>query len=177
MSIYGTISTVLIEKEDYMPYYVRISTDAFRPFRCSAMNWEPGTINSQMAALNGWTSRERSLLEVRWRIEMFLRGSALSAHMNPEELAAYKRWARQPKNRIVYMDLPCGVEREMRPECPPWHQGYASVEKLLDLLRTNGKVQIPFSFAYDSRQYSRRMDRCFMEIRYEGGRKQVKSKG
>lgn len=157
-----------------MSYYARISTDAYRPFRCSTVNWEPGTINSQMAALNGWTSLERSLLEVRWRIEMFLRGSALIAHMNPEELAAYKRWARQSKNRIVYMDLPCGVEREMRPECPSWHQGYVSIEKLLDILRAKGVVQIPFSYAYDSRQYSKRMDRCFMEIRYVGSGKRVK---
>ena len=54
-----------------MPYKISINTEAYKPSRCSEKNWEHGTVNDFMAALNGWHSRVKNLKEVRWQIEMF----------------------------------------------------------------------------------------------------------
>ena len=147
-----------------MRYLASIHTDAYKPLRCSPEKWEPGTTNSMMKALNGWHSLENDLQEVEWRIEMFLRGESFHEFMSEAEKEKYSEWIKRPQNLIRYMDLPCGVERVMRPECPPWHQGYCAVDKLISKVKEHGAVTIPFRCAYDNRQYVKNMDNCFMTI-------------
>lgn len=143
-------------------YVISINTKAFRPFRCSKKNWEPGTINSIMQALDEWSAVERSEREVEWRINLFLTGSGLP-HEGDE--ADYQVWVNQPENTIPYMDEPCGVRRETKPECPGFHQGYCRVSRYLRELKENRQVRIPFSAAYDVRQYNKNLDGCYMFIR------------
>ena len=145
-----------------MKYRVTINTDAYKPLRCSKKNWEPGTINSQMRRLNGWKSTERSLKEVYWRIELFLHGTVLNVDKKDE--SHYTKWLTAPKNHLEYIDEPVGIKRTMLPECPSWHQGYTNVGAKLDELKKNGVVIIPFSAAYDDRQYIKNMDGCYMQI-------------
>lgn len=43
-------------------------------------------------------------------------------------------------------------------------QGYFDIDKVLDLLKKEGSVKVPFSWLYDIRQYDKCMDGCYMEI-------------
>ena len=51
-----------------MAYKVRIDTSAYKDRKCSQKNWEPGTLNDFMHAINGWSIRENNLRELNWRI-------------------------------------------------------------------------------------------------------------
>ena len=139
-----------------MSYLVSIYTDSYKPRRCSQRNWEPGTTNSQVRVLGRFRCVETTLQEVCWRINMFLSGTSF------EESA--RDWEHQVRNRIEYLDDPCGILRTMKPELPGFHQGCCNVGAKIDVLRQFGSVRIPFSAAYDSRQYLRNMDGCYMEI-------------
>lgn len=143
-----------------MPYTVVVNTDAYRQRRCSKENWEPGTTNSFMKAVNGWRTEEPDIESVKWRIEMFLHGTPLDAFDDPK----CNEWYNDPKNQIKYHDMPCDIMRNAFIECPGWHQGYCRIGKLLEELETSGHVRIPFAYAYDMRQYIKNMDGCFMEI-------------
>ena len=59
-------------------YQAIINTDDYKLMPCSKKNWEAGTINDFILAINGWKSTERSLQEVRWRIEMLFWSCVLS---------------------------------------------------------------------------------------------------
>ena len=54
-----------------MPYKVTISTKAYKPMRATKQNWEPGTTNDHVQALDGFQCMEMTLTEVGWRLEMF----------------------------------------------------------------------------------------------------------
>lgn len=149
-------------------YNVRISTEAYVPRKASKKNWEPGTMNDFMAALNGWKSRVTNIKLVRWQIELFLRGSVTYGPDQKEEALAFME-----KNRITYRDHLCGFDREEYVECPGFHQGYCDINKILEDLKKKGRVRIPFSWAYDSRQYVKNMDGCYMEIEKAGSKKDL----
>lgn len=144
-------------------YHVTINTDRFTLFPCSKRNWEPGTVNDFIQAINGWKSTERSLQEVRWRIELLFH----QAHYhcgNPK----WEQWFAKKKNKITYRDRLCEMDRTDDISVPGFAQGYVDIDELLDELTTTGTVRIPFSMGYDIRQANGRMfRRCFMDIRKE----------
>lgn len=43
-------------------------------------------------------------------------------------------------------------------------QGYFSIDKIIEKLKAEGIVKIPFKWLYDIRQYDKAMDGCYMEI-------------
>ena len=45
-------------------YQAVINTDGYKLMPCSKKNWEAGTVNDFMLAINGWKSTERSLQEM-----------------------------------------------------------------------------------------------------------------
>lgn len=52
-------------------YIITISTEAYKPMRANAQNWERGTINDFMEALNGYKVVETNLEKVMWRLQLF----------------------------------------------------------------------------------------------------------
>lgn len=69
-------------------YKMIINTDTYKCGRCSKKNWEPGTRNDYMIAINGITRTLRSMREVMWQLELFRGCSFLSSEWsanNPEE--------------------------------------------------------------------------------------------
>lgn len=154
-----------------MSYKVTINTEAYKPRRCSEKNWEPGTMNDYMAAINGWHTTERSLKEVEWRLMMF-QGSAAPISEWDEAKGDYSgrylRWESKKCNKVTYLDRLCGFERTQKVTGYGFTQGYFSIGKVLDELKEKGIVRIPFSWLYDARQYCKNMNGCYMEIRKEG---------
>lgn len=43
-------------------------------------------------------------------------------------------------------------------------QGYFDIDDVLEKLKKEGTVRIPFSWLYDIRQYDKAMDGCYMKI-------------
>ena len=52
-------------------YKMIINTDTYKCGRCSKKNWEVGTRNDYMIAINGITRTLYSMKEVEWQIELF----------------------------------------------------------------------------------------------------------
>lgn len=152
-------------------YKVSIHTDAYKPRRCSKKNWEPGTMNDYMAAINGWNTIEHSLKEVEWRLYLFQGNNHLISEWVEEKADysdEYKAWLQQPCNIITYLDKLCGLERTQLTSGYGYMQGYFRVAKVLAELEENGTVKIPFKWLYDTRQYCKNMDGCYMQITKEG---------
>lgn len=153
-----------------MYYKVRINTSAFKPFKCSKKNWEPGTVNCHMDALNGWHTTEKNLRHVRWRMHMFHGHTCLNSEIVRKEEHSYglsdeyQKWKKRACNTVRYMDKLCQVERMHTPSGYGFLQGYFSVDRKIKELQENGYVRIYFSELYDGRQYKRNMDNCYMEI-------------
>lgn len=151
-----------------MPYRVKISTNAYRPMRCSVKNWENGTINSEMMALNGWTFTEKNLRHVAWRLRRFLGYSSTTYDntVSSVEVDEFRQWTNHPLNNIKYMDNPCGCERIQYIKAPGWRQGYYNIDVAIRELRRTGYLKVPFSAAYDSRQRGyKNMAGCYMEVK------------
>ena len=146
-----------------MPYICIIDTSKYKPRRCSKKNWEPGTRNDFMRALNGWRHEEPDHQSLRWRLMMF-QGSA---PYDPDEYdsEAYQTWVHQPCNRLTYQDRLCEMTRSAE-ICPPgFKQGPGlRVGALIEAVDRDGYLEIPFSRVYDIRQYDRHMDGCVMRI-------------
>ena len=85
---------------------------------------------------------------------------------NPEEnFGLSNRYVKfLKKNTIKYYDRLCGFERQQYLSGYGFMQGYFDIDKVLDLLKKEGSVKVPFSWLYDIRQYDRCMDECYMEI-------------
>jgi len=150
-----------------MSYQIIINTDNYRHRPCSKKNWEPGTINDYMLAINGWKTIEKSLKEVAWRIEMFFGGLPYSTHYNKEyeDYNRFWKWFNQKKNNITYRDRLCGIDRSNELRVYGIAQGYVSAEKCIEELNKSGTVKIQFSEAYDIRQRGCKIFKgCFMEI-------------
>lgn len=147
-----------------MAYKVRIDTSKYKDRRCSQKNWEPGTMNDFMHAINGWSIRENNLQELKWRINYI--GGNGACGVNEETWGAYQEWVEkhQKKNYIEFMDILCGFKRKEQVKVYGFAQGYFNVDKVIEELKKNGSVRIPFSRFYDIRQYIKNMDGCFIEI-------------
>lgn len=152
-----------------MKYKIIINTDEYKHARCSKKNWEPGTRNDYMLAINGITRTLNSMKEVMWQLELFRGNSFLSSEYdNNNSEANYglsdKYTAFLMKNTIKYYDRLCGFEREQYLSGYGWMQGYFDIEKVLSELKEKGNVKVPFEWLYDMRQYDKNMNGCYMEI-------------
>ena len=131
--------------------------------RCSKKNWEPGTINDFMEALNDYKVTERSVEGVRRRLKVFSGYWGELYEVNGTE--GYS-WLDAPKNkcRITYLDKLCGFERTHDVAPYGWKQGYFNYEAVIKELKEKGIAKIPFKWVYDIRQYNKRYDGCYMKI-------------
>lgn len=148
-----------------MAYRFTVNTDSYKDMRCSEKNWEPGTLNDFMHALNGWTIRENNLREVAWRIAYF--GGWAAPKSSGENYPMYKAWLEShdlKKNYIKFYDNLCGFERRNPTQMYGFAQGYFDIDKKIEELKFNGCVKIYFKDYYDVRQYKRNMDGCYILI-------------
>ena len=60
-------------------YKMTINTDTYKCGRCSKKNWEAGTRNDYMIAINGITRTLYNMREVMWQLELFHGNSFLSS--------------------------------------------------------------------------------------------------
>lgn len=148
-------------------YKVVINTDSYKKRRCSKKNWEPGTMNDYMEAINGWHTTEHSIREVIWRLQMF-QGQGFPVSEYDEGKGGlserYKKWEAKKCNQVKYFDKLCGFERTQPVKGYGFTQGYFSISSVIEKLKNEGSVKIPFSYLYDIRQYYKNMDGCYMEI-------------
>ena len=150
-------------------YRFKINTDSYKCKRCSKKNWGPGTMNDYMLAINGITRTIYTKRELIWQLELFRGQSFLLSEYdsnNPEEnFGLSNRYVKfLKKNTIKYYDRLCGFERQQYLSGYGFMQGYFDIDKVLDLLKKEGSVKVPFSWLYDIRQYDKCMDECYMEI-------------
>ena len=138
-------------------------------WRCSKKNWEPGTLNDYMLAINGITRTLHSMREVMWQLELFHGNSFLLSEYddnNPEENYGlsdrYTKFLR--KNRIKYYDRLCDFERQQYLSGYGFMQGYFSVGEIVEKLKKERTVRVPFKWLYDIRQYDKDMNGCYIEI-------------
>lgn len=143
-----------------MPYKVIVNTDAYKDRKCSSKNWEPGTMNDFMHAINGLVLREKNLEELYWRLSFF--GGWAARY---EDYEKYKLWLDQKRNRITFYDNLCEFERTSDVSVYGWAQGYYEIDKVIDEVRKNGIVRVPFKWYYDTIQYIKNMDGCYIEIK------------
>lgn len=146
-------------------YKMIINNDNYKCARCSKKNWEAGTKNDYMLAINGITRTLNSMKEVMWQIELFRGNYSLSS----EYIELEGKWSDKyevflKRNRIKYYDRLCGFEREQYLSGYGFMQGYFNIDRTLNELQQNGKVKIPFKNLYDLRQYDKNMNGCYMEI-------------
>ena len=150
-------------------YKMIINTESYKCGRCSKKNWEPGTRNDYMLAINEFTRTLYNMREVMWQLELFRGNSFLSSEYDeniPEENYGlsdrYVKFLR--RNTIKYYDRLCGFDRTQYLSGYGFMQGYFDVDEVMENLRKNGTVRIPFKSLYDIRQYDKAMDGCYMEI-------------
>lgn len=152
-----------------MKYKVLINTDNYKLRACSKKNWENGTRNDYMVAINGITRTLNSMKEVMWQLELFRGNSFLSSEWdenNNEENShlSDKYVAFLEKNKITYYDRLCGFDRTQYLSGYGWMQGYFCIGNVLNKLKEEGSVKVPFEWLYDMRQYDKNMNGCYMEI-------------
>ena len=97
-------------------YRMVMHTDAYKCARCSKKNWEPGTRNDYMLAINGSTRSLHNMREVMWQLELFHGNSFVMSEYsndNPEENYGLsdQYMAFLKKNTIKYHDQLCGLDR------------------------------------------------------------------
>ena len=105
-----------------------------------------------------------------WQLELFHGNSFLISEYsddNPEEnYGLSDRYTKfLQKNTITYYDRLCGFERKQYLSGYGWMQGYFSIDEVIEKLKTDGIVKVPFTWLYDIRQYDKAMNGCYMEIR------------
>lgn len=150
-------------------YKMAINTDTYKCGRCSKKNWEPGTQNDYMIAINGITRTLYNMREVMWQLELFHGNSFVMSEYsddNPEEnYGLSDRYIKfLKKNTIKYHDRLCNLDRQQYLSGYGWMQGCFSIGEVMEKLKAEGTVKIPFKWLYDIRQYDKAMDGCYMEI-------------
>ena len=152
-------------------YRVKINTDSYKCKRCSKKNWEPGTMNDYMLAIKGITRTVYTKRAQIWKKELFRGESFLTGLLSEYDrdsegnLRLSDRYAEfLKKNRIKYYDRLCGFEREQYLSGYGFMQGYFDIDKVLEQLKKEGFAKVLFSWLYDTRQYDKCMDGCYMEI-------------
>ena len=123
-----------------------------------------------MIAINGITRTLHSMKEVMWQLELF-RGNSFLISEYDEEKNIEENYhlsdiymAFLKKNTIKYYDRLCGFNRTQYLSGYGWMQGYFNIGNVLNELKENGKVRVPFKWLYDIRQYDKNMNGCYMEI-------------
>ena len=150
-------------------YKVIINTDSYKCGKCSKKNWEPGTRNDYMIAINGITRTLYNIREVIWQLELFRGNSFLSSEYsldNPEKnYGLSDRYIKfLKKNTIKYHDRLCELDRQQYLSGYGFMQGYFDIEEVIKKLKAEGTVKIPFKWLYDIRQYNKAMYGCYMVI-------------
>lgn len=160
-----------------MAYRVTINTDAYKCARCSKKNWEPGTRNDYMLAINGRTFMEHSIREVRWLLDLFQGIDHNNGEWTPANADKtgkygdyygmsdrYYNWLHRKAHHVEYHDRLCDLTRRQVLSGYGWMQGYFDRQKVIDELLENGSVKVPFKYLYDIRQYDTNMNGCYMLI-------------
>lgn len=148
-----------------MAYKVKIDTSAYKVMKCSQKNWEPGTLNDFMKAIDGWTIRENNLRELSWRISYL--GGWAPHEGSGDNYPIYKAWLEkndEKKNYVKFWDTICEFERRLPVAMYGFAQGYFDIDKKIAELKKNGVVRIYFKEYYDIRQFKKNMEGCFIEI-------------
>lgn len=151
-------------------YKMVINTDSYKLRACSKKNWEAGTRNDYMVAINGITRTLNSMKEVMWQLELFRGNSFLYSEYDEEKNKeenfhlSDKYIAFLEKNTIKYYDRLCEFERKQYLSGYGWMQGYFCIGNVMSELKEKGSVKIPFEWLYDIRQYDKNMNGCYMEI-------------
>ncbi len=150
-------------------YKMIINTDTYKCKRCSKKNWEPGTLNDYMIAINGITKTLYNMREVMWQLKLFQGCSFLSSEWsedNPKEnFGLSDRYIKfLKKNTIKYHDRLCNLDRQHYLSGYGFMQDYFDIDEIMGKLKDERTVKIPFKWLYDIRQYDKCMDGCYMEI-------------
>ncbi len=161
-----------------MPYRITINNDSYKCSRCSKKNWEPGTRNDYMLAINGRTFVENSLREVNWLLDLFQGNSFNHGEWTPENAdkvgkhgeyygmsERFYEWLHRRAHRVTYHDNLCGFDRSQWLSGYGFMQGCLNKRKYLSELMEKGMTKVPFKALYDSRQYDSHMNGCYMEIK------------
>lgn len=151
-------------------YKMVINTSMYDYEPTSKENWEAGTRNDYMSAINGITRTLHSLKEVKWQIELWRGNSFLTSEYSDKNSKEnnglsdkYMKFLR--KNTIKYHDLLCDTERTSYLSGLGFMQGYIDIDKEVKKLKKEGIIRIPLSKFYDIRQqYSKLMKECYIEI-------------
>ena len=151
-------------------YLFSVNTDKYVCHRCSQKNWEPGTKNDYMLAINGIKRKLNNIKEVNWQLELFQGNYCLSSEYsedNPKEndYLSNEYCEFLKKNTIAYYDKLCGFERKQYLSGYGFLQGYFSVGGQIEKLKKERYIKIPFSWLYDRRQYDKNMNGCYIEIK------------
>lgn len=147
-----------------MAYKVSINTNSYKDRRCSEKNWEPGTMNNFMHAINGWSIREGNLRDLKWRL-YYIAGSG-ACGVDNETWPIYQEWElkHRNKNYVKYRDVLCELDRNEMVKVPGFAQGYVNIEAIVEKVKREGSARIYFKDFYDMRQYIKNMDGCYVEI-------------
>ncbi len=160
-------------------YRITINNSAYKCAPCSMKNWEAGTRNDYMLAINGRTFTEKNLREVKWLLDLFRGNSFNHDEWTPENSEKvgkhgnyngmsdrFYEWLHKKAHFVKYLDRLCGFERTQYLSGYGFCQGYFDKDEYLAELKEKGVVKIPFSALYDIRQSAHKMMKgCFMEIR------------
>lgn len=122
-----------------------------------------------MIAINGITRTLYNTREVMWQLELFRGNSFLSSEYNDdnpkENHGLSDRYVKfLKKNTIKYYDRLCELNRQQYLSGYGWMQGDFSIDEVMEKLKKEGHVRVPFKQLYDIRQYDKAMDGCYMEI-------------
>lgn len=142
-------------------YRVKIDTSSYKNMRCSKANWEPGTINDHVHALHGYETVEHGEDELSWRLSML---TDTCIGWDVHDTPRYQSWLGQKKNRFTYHDKLCEMDREGEVTLPGFKQGYVNIPALVEEVKKTGRIVIPFSKAYDARQYKKNFDGCVIIV-------------
>lgn len=138
-------------------YRMTINTSKYICGKCSKANWEPGTRNDYMIAIDGIKRTLNSMREVIWQLKLFSGDSFVE--YGSDRYAKFLK-----KNLITYYDRLCGFNRQQYLSGYGFMQGCFDVNAVMEKLKIEGTVRIPFKQLYDIRQYDKDMNGCYMEI-------------
>lgn len=143
-------------------YVITINTEAYKPMKADMKCWERETINDFMEALNGYKVTETNLKAIIRRINLF------AGHPYDEtNWREVMDWMDDPRSKakITFWDKLCCMERMEYAAPYGFKQGYFNIDDVINELKDKSIVKIPFSWTYDIRQYSKRYDGCYMQIK------------
>lgn len=147
-------------------FEICFSTSAFQPYAERGIKFENAILNDTMKVMDNHTVRIHSISDLFAHLSYFVRGDVGYEKRNSE-------W--EASNIASFnIERECYGKLTVRPTCPDFKQGYCNVGKYLTPLAcelaketypvvtgcASKSVEIPFSAAYDSRQYNKRMDGC-----------------